>query len=60
MQPVRFTVDVVNTVGATGYSCLITKSNNRVERTTVLLLRDNNGSCMWALIVPSETLKGAM
>jgi len=59
MQPVRFTVDIQNTVGATGYSCLIERLD-RVERTTVLLLRDKDGWCNWALIVPSETLKGAM
>ena len=59
MQPVRFVVDVVNAVGAMGYSCLIEK-NNHVERTTVLMLRDKDGWCKWALIVPSEILKGAM
>jgi hypothetical protein len=42
-----------------GYSCLFEK-NNHVERTTVLMLRDKDGWCSWALIVPSETLKGAM
>ena len=59
MQPVRFVVDVVNAVGAIGYSCLIEKGDG-VERTTVLMLRDGQGWCKWALIVPSETLKGAM
>ena len=59
MQPVRFTCDINQTVGAMGYSCVVERGNG-VERTTVLYLRDKDGWCNWALIVPSETLKGAM
>jgi hypothetical protein len=50
---------VVNTLGTIGYSCLIERGNG-AERTTVLYLRDKDGFCKWAVIVPSETLQGAM
>jgi hypothetical protein len=59
MQPVRLVCDVVNTLGTIGYSCLIERGNG-AERTTVLYLRDKDGFCKWAVIVPSETLQGAM
>ena len=58
MQPVILISEVENSLGATGYSVLQRQFGGKVERMTMLLLRDSNGWTQNVLILPADVVLG--